>query len=588
MLELIAVGPKFPEDRGQYWQKTLPRHEIRLGRAESCDWEVPWDQQISRWHATLVCGADGRLNVRKNPNAKNRIFVRGDSANEFTLAVGEQFVIGDTTFTFQEHASNPDLTATVQELTCSRQELEQVKYVDAAERIDILAALPGIIRYSPSEEELEIRVLDVLLKGIPGANDAALVSLNATDDSQQPDMQVRRVASRYERASSFQPSRRLVIEAVRRRRQSVLHAWNPDVPAHFTVSPHLDWAICTPLPDEPLPGWALYVSGQHPEPSKAMPPDARKGDLKFTEVVGDIFGALRQVRDLQQRHASLARLLSQPVLAALFGKNMDEVLRPRKTEVTVLFCDLRGSCLFTEEGDLNAVCERMNEALSIMTSNIVDKGGVIADFQGDAAMGFWGWPLDDDEQVEKAARAALAIWRTFARFAQRGQHQLSGFACGIGIAHGTAIAGRLGTMDQLKVGVFGPVVNLAARLESMTKMLRVPILIDENCSKQLTGERVSYWARFRRVARVRPYGMTKDVTVCELLPPAVEPGAMHEQVRRDYEAALDFFTTGQWASAHELLKRLPENIGHFLKSYIDKHKGTPPVDWDGVIGLEGK
>ena len=107
--------------------------------------------------------------------------------------------------------------------------------------------------------------------------------------------------------------------------------------------------------------------------------------------------------------------------------------------------------------------DNVSEALGIMTSAIVENDGVIGDFQGDAAMAFWGWPLGGEEQIERAARAALTIRRRFAHVARQPGHRLAGFACGLGIAHGPAIAGRIGTLDQFKVGVFGPVVNRAAR-----------------------------------------------------------------------------------------------------------------------------
>ena len=65
---------------------------------------------------------------------------------------------------------------------------------------------------------------------------------------------------------------------------------------------------------------------------------------------------------------------------------------------------------------------------------------------------------------------------------------LSGFRMGIGIATGRAVAGKIGTVDQVKVTVFGPVVNLASRLESMTKVLCVPILLDETTARPCRGE----------------------------------------------------------------------------------------------------
>jgi adenylate cyclase len=618
MPDLLAQG----QDDGQCWRRTLPAQAVTLGRTSRSDWDVPWDKQISGLHATLVW-QEGKLWVRREPSTRNAIFVRGTASDEFRVAIGEQFVIGGTAFTVKE--SEPEFPTPLAELTCSRQELQKVKYTDADQRIEVLAALPGIIRYSPSEEELENRVVDVLLRGIPRANTAAVVWLNLQTAAENCEIKVRAVARRDRQTGEFQPSRRLILDAVSRRRQSVLHSvFARQQGDDFTVHPGADWAICAPLPDDPSPGWGLYVTGHvaeilplvaqglHPPlPPLAkggpagIPPLAKggpggvgspsaedfpKSDLKFAELVADIFGALRQVRDLQHRQSTLASFLSRPVLAALAGADMAEVLRPRETQVTVLFCDLRSSCRLAEEGEpeLALTCARLNEALSIMTTNIVDKDGVISDFQGDAAMGFWGWPLPTDDQMEQAARAALAIQRDIARAAQKPGHPLAGFTCGIGIANGLAIAGKLGTLDQFKVGVFGPVVNLASRLESMTKLFRVPILVDECVAQRLASGRNSHWVRCRRLARVQPYGLRKALLVSELLPPTVEPGAMAERDRRDYEAALDAFLASRWADARRLLDRLPQNASFFVKEFMDRHGQKPPAEWNGVIALETK
>ncbi len=153
---------------------------------------------------------------------------------------------------------------------------------------------------------------------------------------------------------------------------------------------------------------------------------------------------------------------------------------------------------------------------------------------------------------------------------------MAGFQCGIGIASGRAIAGRLGVYEQAKVGVYGPKVNLASRLESMTKDLRVPILLDDATADQIRSEIGSIpWARLRRVARVRPYGMTADFMVYELLPPVSEPGVLSEQNRRDYEAALDAFMDGNWSSARDLLSRLHrDGPSEFLLKYMEANHGS--------------
>src|SRR6185295_4952116 len=178
------------------------------------------------------------------------------------------------------------------------------------------------------------------------------------------------------------------------------------------------------------------------------------------------------------------------VLDALAGQDPNIALAPREADVSVLFCDLRGFSRHSEKhaGSLTELLERVSQALGVMTQHILAEGGVIGDFHGDSAMGFWGWPLPQPDAAARACRAALAIRQEFAatatfQTATATENPLSDFRVGIGIASGRAVAGKIGTTDQVKVTVFGPVVNLASRLETMTKILRTPILIDELTAK---------------------------------------------------------------------------------------------------------
>jgi adenylate cyclase len=600
MADLVARGP----DPSDGWRRPVPAAAVTLGRtAPASAWDAPWDQKISARHATLTWQGQA-LRVRRVPRARNPIFFRGRPLDDFLLGIGDTFVIGETTFTLvagegpagSEMPTRDlpgDLPQPDAELTCSHEELCRVPYLDAGERIEVLAALPEMIRFSPGDAELEARVVDVLLRGIPRAGAAAIVRLRPALAG-EPEVDVRAVTARDPRLEPLRPSRRLIVDAVSTRRQSVLYRWDVKADrADFTAHAACDWALCVPLPDDPLPGWGLYVAGPLREARPDAPPaqDLLKGDLKFTEVVADIFGSLRQVRDLQRRQTQLTSFLSRPVVAALAQQDIEAVLRPREAEVTVLFCDLRGSCRLIDEGrdDLPGLWERISTALGIMTGSIIDQDGVVGDFQGDAAMGFWGWPLEVPDQVERAARAALTIRRHFARAAREPGNPLAGLGCGVGIAHGPAIAGKLGTPDQFKVGVFGPVVNLAARLESMTRQFRVPILLDDASARQLARTQHSHWCRCRRLARVQPHGMLTTLTVSELLPPLVEPGAMPERDRRDYEAALDAFFGGRWPDAGDLLRRLPhDGPAERLRAFMEGHHGEPPAGWDGVMVLEAK
>jgi adenylate cyclase len=278
-----------------------------------------------------------------------------------------------------------------------------------------------------------------------------------------------------------------------------------------------------------------------------------------------------------------------PILSSAGG---EQALAPRQTQVTILFCDLRGFSREAERSrdDLLDLLKRVSRALDVMTDCIHEHQGVIGDFQGDAALAFWGWPLDNGHSAADACRAALDIRLKFAAAARQAGDPLSGFRCGIGIASGEAVAGRLGTAGKFKIDVFGPVVNLASRLEGVTKQLRVPLLVDEATVAQIAAAGLPDWARFRRLARIRPYGMKLPVTVSELLPPPGDPEVLDDSDVAQYEAALDAFTEGRWDEAFALLHDVPhwDHGKDFLTSHILLHRRQPPPAWDGVIGLESK
>ncbi|HEY2881758.1 MAG TPA: adenylate/guanylate cyclase domain-containing protein, partial [Pirellulales bacterium] len=240
--------------------------------------------------------------------------------------------------------------------------------------------------------------------------------------------------------------------------------------------------------------------------------------------------------------------------------------------------------------DLLGLLERVSKALGVMTHQILENRGVVGDFQGDAAMGFWGWPLAEPGSAQKAARAALAIRAQFQAAAAQTDHPLADFRVGIGIATGRAVAGKIGTIDHVKVTVFGPVVNLAARLESMTKFLNASVLLDPRTAEMLRRDLPPELGRVRRVAKVRPYGLESAWEVSELLPPEQEFPALKEEHLRQYEAALDAFIAGNWQQALDLLHNVPaeDSVKDFLTVYIAQHHRTPPPNWDGVVVLEAK
>lgn len=604
---------------------------ITLGRNQAI-WNVPWDDRISRRHAELRWTPQGLL-VKKHPEGRNPIFFQGTKRDEFYVQVGEHFVIGQTTFTIvrQQAKIQSGQQPAVTEHAFTQEQLRQSRYRDSDSRLESLSRLPEIISVSNSDEELCLRLVNLLLHSISRSNWVALVAAKkvikpeASQTTTTPssvnkktldrDIEIMHWDARVLTGHDFNPSGQLIQRAMATQ-QSILHVWqqssdatnasisSPALPATdaYTQSENIDWAFCVPLPHNDSRDWAIYVAGNfddlvrpipHAESMESVIADELQDDLKFTELLATTLGSLRMNRVLHQRQQSLKPFFSPVVLNALAQSDPEQVLEPREADVSVLFCDLRGFSQRSEESAdrLLELLQRVSNALGVTTNQILRQGGVVGDFHGDAAMGFWGWPIGDpSSSIQKACQAALAIRSEFLSASRQPGHSLADFRVGIGIASGRAVAGRIGTTDQVKVTVFGPVVNLAARLESLTKYFQAPIVIDENTARLAKQLLSPQDARVRRLARVLPAGLTQPVWIHELLPGYGSDCPLSDEHLILFEQAVELFQQGRWNEAFRQLHHVPaeDEVKDFLTVYIASHSRSAPLDWQGFIRMNSK
>jgi adenylate cyclase len=219
--------------------------------------------------------------------------------------------------------------------------------------------------------------------------------------------------------------------------------------------------------------------------------------------------------------------------------------------VSVLFCDLRGFSKTSEAlaDDLLGLLGHVSQSLGVMTRVILDHGGVIGDFHGDAAMGFWGWPLSQPDAAVRAARSAMEIQRQLKLFNQNTDYP---FEMGIGIGTGPAVAGRIGTADQGKVTAFGPVVNLASRLESMSKSVGARVLMDHATKVALEsfGPTQESFGKPVPLGPIIPFGMQKSVNVYRL-----EADFKDAQIEM-LDNAVTMFESGNWSESNRLIQQV--------------------------------
>lgn len=589
MLELIIQGTKPTQTQ----RHPLPSGtRLVIGR-ESSNVSIPWDPLISRQHVQLDV-RPGHVQLSRLPNARNPLFFGGEAVDSCRVEVGQHFVIGSTSFQLSQAEQNgTSLAQPVEEFAFKPQELRKIRYQDPDNRIEVLTHLPEVIAGARSDHELFHRLVNLMLKGVVHAEAVAIVGIGKSDEIQMLHWERRR-----ETAGTFHPSRRLVEESLERQRASVLHIWEQGSPqqSEQTLTQEFDWAYCTPVPGLATEPTGLYIAGRMGKtfvPGTTLSDTLQlEADVKFTELVAEIISSVVRARRLERQKAGLRQFFAPPVLAALGDELDTTLLEPSECDITVMFCDLRGFSqrAESEAGDLIGLLERVSRALGVMTHNILEYGGVTGDFQGDATLGFWGWPFPSPDAAVHACRAALGIRAAFAKAAATKNHPLADFAMGIGIAHGRAVAGKIGTAEQVKVTVFGPVVNLASRLEGMTKQLRVPIVLDEATAKIVRPRLPATEGRIRKLARLLPYGIETPVVVSELLPSATDEPELTDELVAEYEQGVEHFIAGRWDQAYRCLHGMPasDRAQDFLMQQIVLHNRTAPPNWDGTIRLPSK
>ena len=190
-------------------------------------------------------------------------------------------------------------------------------------------------------------------------------------------------------------------------------------------------------------------------------------------------------------------------------------LKGVRIPATILFSDIVGFTSLTEHADPEALVKQLNEYLSQMTKAVFDNGGTLDKFIGDAVMAVWGNVRSQGkaEDTKMAVRAALSmrreLWALNADWAERG---IAPFAIGIGINQGDVLGGNIGSQEKADPTVIGDAVNLASRLEGLTRTYSTDILLGQSAADLVRDE-----FHLRSVARVQVKGKSEPVEVSTLI-----------------------------------------------------------------------
>ena len=181
----------------------------------------------------------------------------------------------------------------------------------------------------------------------------------------------------------------------------------------------------------------------------------------------------------QRLHAAFGTYVD-PALAARLLSQGDDVFTGERREVTVMFVDIRDFTPFAEANSAEDVVARLNALFEIVVPAVVDAGGHVNKFLGDGALAVFGAPNDLADHADAAVSAAVLIQRLVE---QRFEGALR---IGIGINTGVVIAGTIGGAGKLEFTLIGDTVNVAARVEQLTKTTGDTILLTHQTVDALT------------------------------------------------------------------------------------------------------
>ncbi|MDH5388150.1 MAG: adenylate/guanylate cyclase domain-containing protein [Gammaproteobacteria bacterium] len=292
-----------------------------------------------------------------------------------------------------------------------------------------------------------------------------------------------------------------------------------------------------------------------------------------------------------KRH--LAHLFGQyvpPDLVNEMSKKMEEInLDGEIKNMTVLFSDVRNFTTISENTEPKELTELINGFLTPITEIIHHQRGTIDKYMGDAVMAFWGAPLDDDQHALHAMNAAMLMTERMhnlrQEFAARGWPEIR---VGVGVNTGDMNVGNKGSEFRVDYTVLGDAVNLGSRLEGLTKIYGVDIIVGE-ATKYAVPE-----YEYRELDLVKVKGKDEPIAIYEPIGLVENVDKSIRQDLKRFNIGLKHYRSQHWDEAEREIFALSslDKDRKIYQIYLDRimqHRKNPPAaDWDGSFTFTSK
>lgn len=286
---------------------------------------------------------------------------------------------------------------------------------------------------------------------------------------------------------------------------------------------------------------------------------------------------------------TMARYMSPEVAEKLLEEG-EAALGGKAQKATVLFTDIRSFTSISERIGAQETVRLLNEYFSLMVDTILEKGGILDKYIGDAIMAVFGAPFPGPRDADRAVEAAVGMLRTLRAFnGKRKEEGLFPVLMGVGVNTDEVLSGNIGSLKRMDYTVIGDGVNLASRLEGANKLYGSQILVSEMTVRELSGR-----YRLREVDVMRVKGKAQPVGVFEVLDHLEEDIPDLGALLEPYDAGLEAYRRRDWTGACSRFDRAllacpgdgPSRLYRERCAYFLEH--PPADDWDGVWVMKEK
>lgn len=292
---------------------------------------------------------------------------------------------------------------------------------------------------------------------------------------------------------------------------------------------------------------------------------------------------------------AFARYVAPAVVDSILKDPTKLTVGGNKKDLTIMFSDIRSFTTFSEKLDPKVLSNFLNDYLGLMTDIVFEFGGTLDKYIGDAVMAFWGSPLDQPEHALNACKAAAKMQRVLAENQQRYKDTYGiDVNAGIGINSGAVTVGNMGSSRIFAYTVLGDHVNLASRLEGLTKYYAAGVLTTRFTFDMIEGAGLQL-PPHRVLDFVKVKGKKKAVELIEVLSQEIPADGL-----KVFQEARELYSQQKWDEAiakFELAKKLcapqsPEGDGPsqmFIDRIRDEMKpNSPGPNWDGSYEMTSK